>query len=48
MRRPTAHNVGALCLMPAPTFHTLWATVRIEARSCRIVTVFVFFGGFRD
>jgi hypothetical protein len=42
-----AHNVGALCSMPAPAFHTLWAMVRIEARSCCIVTVFVFFGSFR-
>jgi hypothetical protein len=43
----TAHNVGALCLRPAPAFHPPWARVSSKARSCRIVTVFIFFGSFR-
>jgi hypothetical protein len=33
--------------MPAPAFHLPSVPIRIEARSYRIVTVFVFFGSFR-
>jgi hypothetical protein len=46
--QPTAHNARALCLMPAPAIHPPWARVSTEAHSRRIVTIFVFFGSFRD
>jgi hypothetical protein len=34
--------------MPAPAIHAPCETMSLEARSCRIVTVFVFLGGFRS